>query len=91
MESEQQPAEVSTVQTVSSASGSQNDDSPNRKRTPASEGLQHKRFKIVKEEGAHNWGILLKADPYLDPSLQKKRTIGLQNKWTLCNLILKVH
>ena len=95
MEPEQQPAEVSTVQTVSSASSSQNDGSSNRKRTltdpTASEGLQYKRVKIVKEEGTHNQGILLKADPDLDPDLQKKRTMDLQNKWTLWVLILKVH
>ena len=78
MESEQQPAEVSTVQTVSSASGSQNDDSPNRKRTPASEGLQYKRFKIVKEEGAHNWGHFFESGPVPGPEPSEK-----ENHWSL--------
>lgn len=91
MESEQKPPEFSTTQAVYSGSTSQNNGSPNRKRTltdpPADQCLQYKCFKIVKDEVTHNWGIFYKADPELDSDLQKKRTMYLYKKWTLWVLI----
>ena len=76
---------------IYSGSTSQNDGNPNRKRTltdpPADQCLQYKRFKIVKDEVTHNWGIFYKADPDVDSDLQRKRTMDLQKKWTLWVLV----